>query len=178
MRTLKTLLIAVVALALVAPAAAIAGNYPPAGNPGKGKNKRAGKAKTFTVCKQKKCKYKSINRAIAKARGGDLIRVKKGTYREGVKVVGSGYDGLRIVGDRKNPGRVVINSKGLKGAAAQNGVIVNNADGVTVSGLKTVNYKGNGVFFINVDGYTASNLIAAGPGVYGVYAFNSKDGTM
>ena len=31
---------------------------------------------------------------------------------------------------------------------------------------------------MNVDGYTASNLIAAGPGVYGVYAFNSKGGTM
>ena len=178
MRTLKTLLIAVVALALLLPAAATAGNYPPAGNPGKGKKKRSGKAKTFTVCKQKKCKYKSINKAIKKARGGDLIRVKKGTYREGVKVTGSGYDGLRIVGDKKKPSNVVINSKGLKGAAAQNGVIVNNADDVTVSGLKTINYKGNGVFFLNVTGYTASNLIAAGPGVYGVYAFNSKGGTM
>ena len=178
MRTLRTLLIAVVALALVVPAAAQAGNYPPAGNPGKGKKKRTGKAKTFTVCKQKKCKYKSINKAVAKAQGGDLIRVKKGTYREGVKVTGSAYDGLRIVGDTKNPANVVINSKGLKGAAAQNGVQVNNADDVTVSGLKTINYKGNGVFFVNVDGYTASNLIAAGPGVYGIYAFNSKGGTM
>ena len=110
MRTLKTLLIAVVALALVAPATALAGNYPPAGNPGKGKKKRAGKAKTFTVCKQKKCKYKSINKAIAKAQGGDLIRVKNGTYREGVKVTGSAYDGLRIVGNRKNPAKVVISS--------------------------------------------------------------------
>lgn len=177
MGTLKMLLIAVVALALV-PAVAVAGAYPPAGNPGKGKKKRSGKARTFTVCKQKKCKYKSINKAIAKASGGDLIRVKKGTYREGVKVTGSGYDGLRIVGDTKNPGRVVINSKGLKGAAAQNGVLVNNADGVTVSGLKLINYKGNGVFLVNVDGYTASHLIAAGAGVYGVYAFNSKGGTM
>jgi hypothetical protein len=40
MKTLRTLLIAVVALALVVPAAAVAGNYPPAGNPGKGKKKR------------------------------------------------------------------------------------------------------------------------------------------
>ena len=82
------------------------------------------------------------------------------------------------MGDTKKPANVVINSKGLKGAAAQNGVQVNNADDVTVSGLKTINYKGNGVFFVNVDGYTASNLIAAGPGVYGIYAFNSKGGTM
>ncbi len=177
MKTLKTLLIAVVALALV-PAVAVAGSYPPAGNPGKAKKKRSGKARTFTVCKQKRCKYKTINRAIRKARGGDLIRVRKGTYREGVKVTGSGYDGLRIVGDRKRPGRVVINSKGLRGAAAQNGVLVNNADGVTVSGLKLVNYKGNGVFFVNVNGYSASHLIAAGRGVYGVYAFNSKGGTI
>ncbi len=178
MRTVKMLLIAVVALALVVPAAAQAGNYPPAGNPGKGKNKRSAKAKTFTVCKQKRCKYRTINRAVAKASGGDLIRVRKGTYREGVKVTGSRYDGLRIVGDTRKPGRVVIDNKRLKGAAAQNSVLVNSADRVTVSGLKVRNYKGNGVFFVNVDGYTASDLIAAGPGVYGVYAFNSKGGTI
>jgi hypothetical protein len=55
-------------------------------------------------------------------------------------------------------------------------VLVNSADNVTVSGFKTRGYTGNGFFVVNVTGYTLKNLIAAGYGVYGVYAFNSKGG--
>ena len=67
----------------------------------------------------------------------------------------------------------------LEGAGGkQNGVFVNGADEVTVRGFKAQNYKANGFFFVNVVGYTARDLIAAKTGVYGVYAFNSKGGTM
>lgn len=177
MRAIPVVVVAFVATALM-PATALAGTYPPAGNPGKGKTPRKGKAKTFTVSKQKGSKYKSISAAVKKARGGDLIKVKPGTYREGVKVTGAGYDGLRIVGSAKSPGKVVIDSTKVKGAAAQNGIQVNNADDVEISGITAKGYRANGFFLVNVDGYKVSHVVAAGTGVYGVYAFNSKGGTI
>ena len=64
------------------------------------------------------------------------------------------------------------------GGGRQNGVVVDGADEVTVRGFKTRGYAANGFFFTNVVGYTARDLIAARSGVYGVYAFNSKGGTM
>jgi hypothetical protein len=178
LRTRSIPLVALIAL-LAFPAAAPAGNYPPAGNPGKGGGKaRPGKAKTFTVCKQRKCKYRSIGAAVRKARGGDTIKVKNGVYKESVNVTGPRYDGLKIVGNPGKPRKVVLNGKGLKGAKAQNGVLINNADKVTVKGLYARNYRANGFFVVNVDGYTLTNLVAGRTGVYGIYAFNSKGGTM
>jgi hypothetical protein len=179
LRTRSIPLAALLIALLAFPAAAPAGNYPPAGNPGKGGGKaRQGKAKTFTVCKQRKCKYRSIGAAVRKARGGDTIKVKNGVYKESVNVTGPRYDGLKIVGNASKPRKVVLNGKGLKGAKAQNGVLINNADKVTVKGFYARNYRANGFFVVNVDGYTLTNLVAGRTGVYGIYAFNSKGGTM
>src|SRR6218665_1029905 len=171
-------LVALVVL-LAFPTVTLAVDYPPAGNPGKGGSKvRNGKAKTFTVCKQKKCKYRSIGAAVRKARGGDTIKVKNGTYKESVNITGSRYDGLKLVGNTGKPRKVVLQGKGLKGAKAQNGVLINNADGVTVKGFYARNYKANGFFVVNAVGYTLTKLVAGHTGVYGIYAFNSKGGTM
>jgi hypothetical protein len=177
MRATRAIVVAGLATALI-PATAVAGTYPPAGNPGSGKKVRKGKAKTFVVSKKKGSKYKTISAAVKKAQGGDLIKVGNGTYREGVKVSGPGYDGLRIVGNKKSPGKVVIDSTKVKGSAAQNGIQVNNADGVELAGIKAQGYRANGFFLVNVDGYDVNHVIAAGTGVYGVYAFNSKGGTI
>ncbi len=172
-------LLAIAALLAFAPAAT-AVDYPPAGNPGKGDSKaNKGKPKTLTVCKKKgKCKYKTIGAAVRKAHGGDTIKVENGTYKESVSVEGKRYDGLKIVGNAGKPRKVVLEGKGLKGAKAQNGVLINNADRVTVKGFYARNYKANGFFVVNVDGYTLTKLVAGHTGVYGIYAFNSKGGTM
>jgi plastocyanin len=177
----RTLPIAALTVALALPAAAQAQavDYPPAGNPGKGGSKvRKGKPKTFTVCKQRRCKHRTIGAAVRKARGGDTIKVSNGTYRESVNVTGPRYDGLRIVGNARNPRKVVLDGKRLRGAKAQNGVLINDADGVKVKGLYARNYKANGFFVVNADGYTLTKLVAGHTGVYGIYAFNSKGGTM
>ena len=81
---------------------------------------------------------------------------------------------LKLVGNPGAPEKVVL--KG--GGGRQNGVLVDGADEVTVRGFKARGYAANGFFFTNVVGYTARDLIAAKTGVYGVYAFNSKGGTM
>ena len=132
-----------------------------------------GKGKTRTVCKRG-CKFKTIQAAVNKSKKGDTVRVKNGTYREAVKITGAKKSYLKLIGNPKNPGKVVLEGAGDK----QNGVFVNGADEVTVRGFKAQNYTANGFFFVNVVGYTARDLIAAKTGVYGVYAFNSKGGTM
>ena len=177
---MRTRLITVVALGATAllPATATAADYPPAQSPGKVKTPRKGKGKVFTVCQRKGCRYTTIQKAVDKARGGDTIRVKAGTYRQGAKVVGPRYDGLKIVGDVKRPRRVQLDARKVSGARAQNGVLVNNADGVSVRGLFARGFRANGFFFVNVDGYTVAHLVAGDNGVYGIYAFNSKGGTM
>ena len=97
------------AAALLVPAGASAQNYPPPGNPG-GTGKSHGKGRTLTVCK-KGCKYKRIQKAIDAASGKDTVKVKKGTYHEGVQIIGKGYDGLKLIGDPKHPDRVVLKAR-------------------------------------------------------------------
>lgn len=166
-------LTAVATAALLVPATAMAQSYPAPTDPGKGP-KAKGKGTTLTVCKQRRCDFKGIQKAIDAATGRDTIKVKAGTYREGLKVVGSRYDGLKLVGGP----RVNLDGKGLKRGAAQNGVLVNNADGVTVKGFHARHYKANCFFVTNAVGYTLTQLVAERCGVYGIYAFNSKGGEM
>jgi hypothetical protein len=181
MRTLTRVApVAVLAAALLVPAAAHAQlPYPEPKQPGKVAPKPKGPFKTRTVCRKKgRCDFRSLQKAINKSHKGDKIVVKPGVYHEGVKIVGARKSYLRIIGDIKHPGRVVLDGKGLHGAAAQNGVRIDSADKVTVRGIKARNYKGNGFFAVNVVGYTLRNLIAERTGVYGIYAFNSKGGLM
>jgi hypothetical protein len=171
----RTAAVAAVATGLLVPAGALAQtpSYPEPSNPGKVAPKPKGKGKTRTVCK-KGCKFTTIQSAVNKSKAGDTVRVKKGTYREAVSISGAKKSYLKLVGNADAPEKVVLDGKGRK----QNGVLVNGADQVTVRGFTARNYKANGFFFVNDVGYTARDLIAAKSGVYGVYAFNSKGGTM
>ncbi len=164
------------AATLVFPATALGGAYPPASNPGKSP-KKLKNGGTLKVCK-KGCKFKKIQKAIDRAGKGTTIRVGNGTYKEGLKILSPRKDRLRLIGNKKNPGRVVLQGKGLRGGASQNGVQVNNADRVQINGFTAKNYKGNGFFVVNADGYKLTNLVANKTGVYGLYAFNSKGGEM
>jgi plastocyanin len=178
MTPVRTLAV-IVGVSLVAPGAAMAQNYPPPSDPGKKVVRPRGKPATLHVCKQrrKNC-FRKIQKAVNAARPGDVIRIGHGVYREGVVVSGRGKRRLKLIGDRRHPGKVVLDGKGLRGPRAQNGVIVNSAGSVTVAGLKGRNYKGNCFFAVNVTGYLLTDLIAERCGAYGVYAFNSKGGTM
>ena len=49
---------------------------------------------------------------------------------------------------------------------------------MTVKGFTAQNFNGNGFFVLNATGYTLTKLRAMLCGVYGVYAFNSRGGTM
>src|ERR671911_915520 len=117
--SLPTLIAAAVAASLALPATALAGAYPPASDPGKGP-KSPPRGGTLKVCK-KGCKYKKIQKAIDAAGKGTTIRVGKGTYKEGLRILSPTKDRVKLIGDPKNPENVILEGKGLKGAPAQNG---------------------------------------------------------
>jgi hypothetical protein len=164
-------------LLIAAPAVAQNPDYPEPSNPGKVQKPPKGKKKTLKVCK-KGCDYKTINAAVKDAKAGWTVKVGNGTYREGVQITGAKKRYLKLIGNRKNPSKVLLQGKGLKGIQAQNGVQVNGADEVTVAGFQAENYLGNGFFVINANGYTLEDLKAFKVGVYGIYAFNSIGGVM
>jgi hypothetical protein len=123
-------------------------------------------------------RYRRIQQAVDAARPGDTIRIRNGTYREGVRVTGARKRCLRLIGNATDPQRVLLDGSRLRGAAAQNGIVVNGANDVTMRGIKARRYKANGFFAVNVTGYTMDRLVAELPGTYGLYAFNAKGGSM
>jgi hypothetical protein len=168
--------IAVVA-AMAVPAGAAAGQYPPPSNPGAVQKAPKGPFHTLTVCK-KGCKYRTIQSAVDKAKAGDTVKVKSGTYREGVSIIGSKKRYLKLVGNPKAPSKVIIDSARGKGTPRQNCVAVRDADQVTINGFTARHYNGNGFFVLNANGYKLTHLNATLGGVYGIYAFNSIGGEM
>jgi hypothetical protein len=178
-RIIRSVPIAVLAAVLLAPSGAVALDYPEPAQPGKVAPRPAGPHAKRTVCRKRgRCDFRTIQKAVNASRAGDTIVVRPGVYREGVVIRGAKKSYLRIVGDPKRPARVVLDGRGLKGAAAVNAFFVDGADEVTIRGIKARRYKGNGFLVINAVGYTLRNLIAERTGVYGMYAFNSKGGLM
>ena len=164
-----------VAVALLAPAAASAQTYPEPKDPGKVQSKPKGPHHTFTVCKKKgKCDFRTIQKAVNKAKAGDTIRVRNGVYREAVSITGKKKRYLKVIGNPKKPRKVLLRARGNM----QNGFFVSGADEVTINGFMTRGYKANGFFVVNVNGYTLNHLVARQTGVYGLYAFNSIGGRM
>jgi hypothetical protein len=181
--------IAALAIALTAPAAAIGADYPGPGDPGTVRPRPGGKTVTFKVCTKAQAKQlkkkrgkkpncsPTIQAAVNKTRPGDTVRVPPGVYRESV-TIDARHPRIKLIGSPKNPRKTVIDLAGLSKAKRQNGVMINAADDVTINGFYARNYLGNGFFAINVTGYTLTNLVAGWGGTYGVYAFNSKGGTI
>jgi hypothetical protein len=169
---LRIAAVGALAVALLAPAGANAQTYPEPKEPGKVEPKPPRPYETHTVCKKRGCDFRTIQAAVNAADAGDTIKVRRGVYREAVRVNGRRKRYLKLIGNPRRPGRVVLEGSGSK----QNGIAVNEADEVTVSGFKARRYRANGFFFTNLNGYTMNHLIAQQTGVYGLYAFNTIGG--
>src|SRR3954447_9138242 len=103
---------AAAAALLLLPAAAGAQTYPEPKEPGKIAPKPKGPFRTHTVCKSGKCDFRSIQKAVNKAKPGDKIVVRKGVYKGPGVLSGPAKRCLRIVADRKHPRRVVLDGSG------------------------------------------------------------------
>ncbi len=132
-----------------------------------------------TVCRRG-CAYSSIQKAVNRVAKGGTVRIRPGTYVEGVVVKGRRKDGITLRG-LGGARRVVLQGKGARdadGNPAQNGVFVDGADGVRLERLVARNFPANGFFVRNARGYLMRNLTAAFNRSYGLYAFNSRGGRM
>jgi hypothetical protein len=174
---LRTFGTSLAAALLLAPATAMAIDYPAPTDPGK-PGKRPKHTHTLKVCKHGKGCFKDIQKAINKAHKGDTIKLAAGVYHGGVQIKGSKKAYLRLIGNPAKPRSVVIDMKGAKGSKAQNGVLINSAPNVEVSGIYAKNYKANGFFALNTSDYDFNHLVAGYGGGYGMYGFNSKGGRM
>jgi hypothetical protein len=152
--------------------------YPPPKDPGKLPPRANGKRLTLHVCRDRRRCFRAIQRAVDAARGGDTIRVADGTYREGVTIANPGRRGLRIVGNRRHPGRVVLDGRRLAGQPGENAFFVRGVDRVTIAGFTARDYRTTGFLVVGATGYTLTDLVARRTGDYGLYAFDSRGGEM
>ena len=160
---------------------------------GKGGGK---KGKTLVVCKHG-CKYRTIQKAVDKAKKGSKIDVVEGKYVEAVVVEGHKYDGLTIQGVKQKKNgklkkakakKVILegkNAKGPDGSAANNGIEGIDVNDLTVKNMWARNYQANGFFVhdsnpskgkIDCNDYLFRNVIASFNRSYGVYAFGCEGG--
>ncbi len=86
----RALVVGALAAGLLAPAVATAQDpsYPEPKDPGAVTPAPSGKGKTLRVCKRG-CRFTKIQAAVDKAKAGDTVKVKNGTYREAVRVRGA-----------------------------------------------------------------------------------------
>lgn len=130
----------------------------------------------------------SINDVVNEARPGDTVVISPGTYNESVKV---NVDGITIRGDDRNT--VVLDGQ----HSLPNGISVA-ANDVAIENLTVHSYTQNGVLFNGIQavtqgkgvdasvvygtgddvlaGFRVSYVTSYNNGLYGIYAFASRDG--
>ena len=137
----------------------------------------------FKVCKHG-CKYSSVQKAVDKVKKGSksMVKIKPGTYHEGVILSGHKYDKLIITGTTK-PKKTILDGKNarIQGQPAQNGIDAINVDGLKIKKLWARNFPTNG-FFVHADpgdhchGFAMDKDWASFNGSYGLFAKHCTGG--
>lgn len=132
----------------------------------------------------------TIQGAVDRANAGDLVLIEAGTYSESVIVdqegiVIRGVDRNDVIldgGDSLPNGfEVVANGVAIENLTVksftQNGIVFNGAAVASAQGKASDGYRAvPGIDDAVVDGYRVSYVTAMNNGLYGVYAFSSRNG--
>jgi len=137
----------------------------------------------FKVCKHG-CKYSSVQKAVDKVKKGSksMVKIKPGTYHEGVIMGGHKYDDLIITGT-KSAKKTILDGKNarIQGQPAQNGIDAVNVDGLKIKKLWARNFPTNGLF-VHADpgdhchGFAMDKDWASFNGSYGLFAKHCTGG--
>ncbi|HEY2318791.1 MAG TPA: hypothetical protein VGH67_10850 [Solirubrobacteraceae bacterium] len=140
---------------------------------------QAKKPQALTVCKHG-CRYATIQSAVNASGRNATITVKPGKYVEGVIISGHQHDGLHIIGQTKNPAKVLIEGKNAKGPGgpAQNGIEGDGVNNVVFENMKAEHFAANGFYVNQCKGYLFKNLVGAFEHAYGLFAFGCIGGRM
>lgn len=124
--------------------------------------------------------HPTIQNAVDAAEPGDLVLIAPAprtpehlaedgryVYREQVDVA---TPRITIRGTDRNA--VIIDGEHQRPL----GINVTGADGVAVENLTVRNTTGNGIYWTGVTGYRGSYLTSSNNAIYGIYAFDSRDG--
>jgi parallel beta-helix repeat protein len=110
----------------------------------------------------------SIQKAVERAKPGDLIRVFPGTYSENIFI---DKDDISLQG-------VVIdgNWPTLDGKKKINDAILYSGNGILIENFKIINYKGNGIMGQAGNNFVIRNNWIIDTGVYGIFPQYGKNG--
>lgn len=109
----------------------------------------------------------SISDAVKKAKGGAVIEVEPGIYKETVTV--DKHD-ITLRGKVDGDSRPV-----LEGENKLNDGLIASGNNFVMSGFKIQNYKGNGISTQGSNGVKLIDIFVDGTGVYGLYPVQSKN---
>ena len=134
---------------------------------------------TLTVCKHG-CRYSTIQSAVNASGKNATINVMPGKYVEGVIISGHKHDGVHIIGQTKNPAKVLIEGKNAKGpgGAAQNGIEGDGVNNVVFENMKAQHFAADGFYVNQCKGYLFKNLVGAFEHAYGLFSFRCVGGRM
>ena len=137
--------------------------------------------KVYPVCAHG-CKYRTISAAVKAVKDGSnsVIKIRPGTYKEGVTLVGHKYDGLSFVGSSGNPRNTILEGDNAKlngtNEIAQNGIDATNVNGLRIENLWARHFQTNG-FFVHSDtgttnckGFLMKHDLASFNRSYGLFA--------
>jgi parallel beta-helix repeat protein len=110
----------------------------------------------------------SILEVVKKAKGGDIIRVYPGTYKETVYIDKDNisFQGVIIEGEWPT----------LDGEKELNDAFLYSGNGIRIENFKIINYKGNGIMGQAGNNFILRNNWIVDAGVYGIFPEFGKNG--
>ena len=129
-------------------------------------------AREYTVSLTGNADFSTIQDAIDKARAGDTISIKAGTYRERLFFNHSGKKSQHIVVKNYKKDRVIIDGRGIKWSVNWGGLLdFSEVSYITLSGLEVRNSTHAGIFLddchhINIKNSKTHNTYSSGIGVW------------